>query len=49
MDARITKQRLANMLSYDWLKIIGAIALAAVVFCVFFMMIATRATAGQTF
>ena len=49
MDARITKQRLANMLSYDWLKIIGAIALAAAVFCVFFMMIATRATAGQTF
>ena len=49
MDARITKQRLANMLSYDWLKIVGAIALAAVAFCVFFMMIATRATAGQKF
>ena len=49
MDARITKQRLANMLSYDWLKILGAIALAATVFCVFFMMIATRTTAGQNF
>lgn len=49
MDARITKQRLANMLSYDWLKILGAIALAAVFFCVFFMMFATRATDGQTF
>lgn len=49
MDARITKQRLANMLSYDWLKIIGAIALAAALFCVFFVMIATRATDGQTF
>ena len=49
MDARITKQRLANMLSYDWLKIVGVIALAAVAFCVFFMMIATRPTAGQTF
>ena len=49
MDARITKQRLANMLSYDWLKIIGAIALAAVAFCVFFIMIATRATDGQSF
>lgn len=49
MDARITKQRLVNMLSYDWLKIIGAIALAAVFFCVFFMMFATRATDGQTF
>ena len=49
MDARITKQRLANMLSYDWLKILGAIALAAVFFCVFFMMIGTRATDGQKF
>ena len=49
MDARITKQRLANMLSYDWLKILGAIALAAVFFCMFFVMIATRATDGQTF
>lgn len=49
MDARITKQRLANMLAYDWLKIIGTIALATVFFCVFFMMIATRPTAGQSF
>lgn len=49
MDARITKQRLANMLSYDWLKIIGVIALAAVFFCMFFMMIATRPTDGQLF
>lgn len=49
MDARITKQRLANMLSYDWLKIVGVIALAAVFFCVFFLMIATRPTDGQTF
>lgn len=49
MDARITKQRLANMLSYDWLKIVGAIVLAAVFFCVFFVMIATRATDGQSF
>ena len=49
MDARITKQRLANMLSYDWLKIVGAIALAAVFFSLFFTMIATQATDGQTF
>lgn len=49
MDARITKQRLANMLAYDWLKIVGAILLAAVVFCVFFMMIGTRPTDGQCF
>ncbi len=49
MDARVTKQRLGNMLSYDWLKILGAIALAAMVLAVFFTMIATRATDGQTF
>ena len=49
MDARITRQRLANMLSYDWLKILGAIALAAVFFCVFFLMIGVRPTDGQKF
>ena len=30
MDARVTKQRLGNMLSYDWLKILCAIAAAVV-------------------
>ena len=49
MDARITKQRLANMLSYDWLKIVGIIALAAVFFSLFFTMIGTRPTDGQKF
>ena len=49
MDARITKQRLANMLAYDWLKIAGTIVAAVVVFVVFFTMIATRATVGQSF
>ena len=49
MDARITKQRLANMLSYDWLKIVGVIAAAAVFFAVFFTMIGTKATTGQQF
>ena len=49
MDARITKQRLANMLSYDWLKIVGVIALAVLFFCAFFMMIGKRPTDGQKF
>ena len=49
MDARITKQRLANMLSYDWLKIAGTIVAAVVFFYVFFTMIGTRATTGQSF
>ena len=35
MDARITKQRLGNLLSYDWLKMLIAIAIAVcvIVFC----------------
>jgi len=37
------------MLSYDWLKILGVIAVAAMILAVFFTMIATRATDGQTF
>ncbi len=49
MDARITRQRLGNMLSYDWLKILGAIVAAALLLSVFFVMIATRATDGQKF
>ena len=49
MDARITKQRLANMLAYDWLKIVGVIALAALFFSMFFLMIGTRPTDGQKF
>ena len=49
MDARITKQRLANMLSYDWLKIVGVLVAAVVFFAVFFTMIGTRATVGQKF
>ena len=49
MDARITKQRLGNMLSYDWLKIVGVIIAAVVFFAIFFTMIGTRATVGQQF
>lgn len=49
MDARITKQRLSNMLSYDWLKILAVIAAAALALAMFFTMIATRATDGQTY
>ena len=49
MDARITKQRLGNMLSYDWLKILLTIAIAALFFGMFFTMIGARPTYGQTF
>lgn len=37
------------MLSYDWLKILGTIAVAVVAFLVLFTMIATRVTQAQTF
>ena len=42
MDARITKSRLANLLSYDWLKIAAVILAAVVAICVFFTMVQTR-------
>lgn len=42
MDARITKSRLANMFSYDWLKIVAAIAAAVLAICVFFTTVKTR-------
>ncbi len=49
MDARVTKHRLANMLSYDWLKILVAVVFAIAALSVFFTMVRTRATDGQTF
>ena len=49
MDAKITKQRLGNFLSYDWLKILIAIAAAAVALSLFFTMVGTRPTEAQSF
>lgn len=49
MDARITKQRLGNLLSYDWLKMLGLIAAAVAVLYVLFVMIATRPTIAQVY
>ena len=49
MDARITKQRLGNLLSYDWLKILGVIVAAVVLLYVLFTMIATRPTVEQVY
>ena len=49
MDAKITKTRLVQMLSYDWIKIIAA-ALAVIIFWVFiFTWSATRITNTQKF
>lgn len=49
MDAKITKQRLGNLLSYDWLKILGVIAAAIAVLAMFFTMVRTRPSDEQIF
>ena len=49
MDAKITKQRLAVFLSYDWLKILGVVAAAILLLYVLFVMITTRPTIAQVY
>ena len=49
MDAKITKQRLGNLLTYDWLKILAVIAAAIGLLTLFFTMVRTRPTEEQTF
>ena len=49
MDAKITKQRLARMLSYDWIKIIAVIAAGIFFWALVFTTSATRITPAQNF
>ena len=49
MDAKITKQRLSRMLSYDWIKIIGIIVAICIVWSLVFTMTATQITTTQKF
>lgn len=49
MDAKITKQRLTRMLSYDWLKIVGLAVGLCVAWSLVFTMTATRITPTQQF
>lgn len=49
MDAKITKTRLARMLSYDWMKIVGMAAAIILVWVLIFTMTATRITPAQQF
>ena len=49
MDAKITKKRLAHMLSYDWVKVIGAVLAAILVWSIIFTTTATRITNTQRF
>ncbi len=49
MDAKITKQRISRMLSYDWLKIVGLIVAFIVGWSLIFTMTATRVMPTQQF
>lgn len=49
MDAKITKPRLSNFLSYDWLKILFVTILAIVAVCVFFTTVRTAPSDRQVF
>lgn len=47
MDAKITKQRIGRMLSYDWLKIVGIILAVIIGWSLIFTMTATRILPSQ--
>ena len=49
MDAKITKQRLSRLLSYDWIKIVALCVAAILVWSLVFTMTATKITAAQQF
>ncbi len=49
MDAKITKKRIARLLSYDWLKIVGLCVVAILVWSLLFTMTATRIRPSQQF
>ncbi|MDD6994805.1 MAG: hypothetical protein SPH68_07215 [Candidatus Borkfalkiaceae bacterium] len=49
MDARITKKRLGQMLSYDWIKIIACVVAGIVLWSLIFTTTATRLNPAQTF
>ncbi len=49
MDAKITKVRLGRMLSYDWLKIVGAAAALIFIWILVFTTTATKVIPSQRF
>ena len=49
MDARITKKRLSQMLSYDWIKIIACIVAGIFLWSLIFTTTAARLNPAQTF
>jgi hypothetical protein len=49
MDAKITKKRLNDLLSYDWIKIIALVIAGIVLWSLIFTMTSVRLSAGQQF
>lgn len=49
MDARVTKKRIGQLLSYDWIKIVALIVAVIVVWSIVFSSTATRLNQAQTF
>ena len=49
MDARITKKRLARILSYDWIKIVALCVASILIWTLIFTTTATRITPAQQF
>ena len=49
MDNKITKRRLSNMLSYDWIFILVVVVVACVAWSLIYTMACVRLSAGQTF
>ena len=49
MDNKITKRRLSNMLSYDWIFILVVVVVACVAWSLIYTMAGVRLSAGQTF
>ena len=49
MDAKITKERLGLLLSYDWIKIACICIAAVAAWLLLFTSTATRPTRGQAF
>lgn len=49
MDAKITKNRLSNFLSYEWLKIVGTIVAVIFFWSILLVTVAARPERGQSF
>lgn len=49
MDAKISKERLSRLLSYDWLKIVAFVVLGVLLWSLIFTVSATKITPSQQF